>query len=146
MTHVKWCKTCGAIKSVEEFDKQPENKDGRCGSCKLCRKPMRQRHEANRKRPIGWLRKRHLKATYGISVETFNAMLLAQDGRCAICATKEPGGRYNVFHIDHDHTTNTIRGLLCHNCNVALAKVGDNLAGVMRFVNYLNRTMNSASN
>lgn len=44
-----------------------------------------------------------------------------------------------MLAVDHCHVTGKIRGLLCTRCNVALAAVGDNLEGVMRFVEYLRR-------
>jgi hypothetical protein len=39
--------------------------------------------------------------------------------------------------VDHDHETGAIRGLLCKHCNSSLGKLGDNLEGLMRAVDYL---------
>jgi hypothetical protein len=74
--------------------------------------------------------RRHLLKRYGLTAETFQAMLEAQGGVCAIChggfGTKGPS-------IDHDHTCcpsvpgghgwtcgKCVRGLLCIRCNTAL--------------------------
>jgi len=41
------------------------------------------------------------------------------------------------FVMDHCHKTETFRGWLCKNCNMAIGKLGDDLDGVMNAVNYL---------
>jgi hypothetical protein len=52
-----------------------------------------------------------------------HSLLLWQRGRCAICSTGLPvTSRPRSVHVDHDHGTGLIRGLLCHRCNVALEK------------------------
>jgi hypothetical protein len=43
-------------------------------------------------------------------------MLEAQNGQCLGCG-KEPQGR--ALHVDHDHETGRVRGLLCTPCNLA---------------------------
>lgn len=48
----------------------------------------------------------------------YEAMLAAQNGRCAICLSPPASSRR--FDIDHDHRRLTIRGLLCPRCNRAL--------------------------
>jgi hypothetical protein len=74
--------------------------------------------------------KRHFRThqysnRYGITVDEYEAMALAQHGRCAICTTASPGGHGKWFCIDHDHATGKIRGLLCQPCNVKLAALED---------------------
>jgi hypothetical protein len=55
----------------------------------------------------------------------FSAMLKRQDGRCACCGTaKLKGGRET--HVDHDHATGRVLGLLCEPCNLGGGKLGDN--------------------
>lgn len=49
------------------------------------------------------------KAVYNISQEQFDTMLDAQDNACAVCSSKEPGGK-GAFHVDHCHSTQRIRG------------------------------------
>jgi hypothetical protein len=61
----------------------------------------------------------HLKHTYGITLDDYEKMLAKQEGRCAICRTDRPGGS-GKFHVDHDHKTGTVRGLLCMRCNHTL--------------------------
>ncbi len=62
------------------------------------------------------LRNNHLRRTYGITIADYDQMFSNQGGVCAIC--KRPAqGRCKNLHVDHDHQTNVIRGLLCINCN-----------------------------
>src|SRR6185436_9635744 len=49
---------------------------------------------------------------FGLDEDKFDALVAAQEGRCAICRQK-PGERGPGLVIDHDHQTNKFRGLLC---------------------------------
>lgn len=55
----------------------------------------------------------HLKAKYGIPYGTFDRLMQEQDGRCAICRRQHD----RTLHVDHDHETGIVRGLLCDTCN-----------------------------
>jgi hypothetical protein len=59
-----------------------------------------------------------------LTVTDYDQMLAAQDGRCAICRNTTPLGR-GRWHIDHDHVTGQVRGLLCNNCNLGIGYFGD---------------------
>lgn len=61
------------------------------------------------------------KRGINFTVEEFEAMLEEQGGVCAICG--RDGER--TLHVDHDHKTGKVRGLLCDNCNHGLGKLGD---------------------
>jgi hypothetical protein len=59
---------------------------------------------------------KRLQRTYGITLDQYDLMLAAQGGRCAICP--RPAESMNTrLHVDHDHKTGLIRGLLCWWCN-----------------------------
>jgi hypothetical protein len=81
-------------------------------------------------------RNTHLKRNFGITLEQFEEMLRAQGGVCALCSTDKPKGR-GAFHVDHDHLTGLIRGLLCHACNSGLGSLGDDPVRVARAVKHL---------
>jgi hypothetical protein len=56
---------------------------------------------------------------YGLLQADYLKMLAAQGGVCAICKIDKAGGR-GKFHVDHCHDKGTVRGLLCHNCNLGI--------------------------
>lgn len=60
---------------------------------------------------------RHRQLVRRITDDQYNAMLAAQNGHCALCPSTPKTRR---LHIDHDHRTMAVRGLLCHRCNRAL--------------------------
>lgn len=86
-----------------------------------------------------FFRERGLRRSHSIGVSEYNSMLFQQDGKCAICGTTDPRGRKNVFHVDHDHKSGKIRGLLCHNCNLAIGLLEDDVNRIRKAANYVER-------
>jgi len=57
-----------------------------------------------------------------------------QNKKCAIC---EEDLSWDKIHVDHNHSTNKIRGLLCENCNRMLGMAHDDIGILIGAVNYL---------
>jgi hypothetical protein len=108
--------------------------------CRTCRKtPEFRAHQAviakrwwdKRKREAPEVhrmrcRESQLRVKFGIDQSDYARMLEQQNFGCSICGTRSPGGRDKAhFHVDHDHDTNTVRGLLCNSCNVSLGGLKD---------------------
>jgi len=162
---VKCCTVCGEFKASSEFSKNKNNADGRQIQCKECRaldyKIWRENNlDRHALRNREWTRANPQKASainkrsniknssakkqrarkyqlklYGFNFETFEAQLLFQNNRCAICFlvfTKTP-------HIDHDHYLGNTRALLCGHCNRLLGAANDSIKILYSAVNYLIR-------
>ena len=54
----------------------------------------------------------------GVTDDEYEGMLAEQGGVCAICGSPPKSRR---LHVDHDHRTGAVRGLLCFRCYRALA-------------------------
>ena len=90
-------------------------------SLQYCDDSCRKQEEAIKRREMHrtrWLRR------YGLTPTQFEDLLAAQGGRCAICRTDQIPKR-GSWHVDHEHTTCKVRGILCHGCNVALGHFND---------------------
>jgi hypothetical protein len=74
-----------------------------------------------------------LVGRYGITVEQYQKMYVQQNGRCAICDREDS----NTLHIDHNHKTGKVRGLLCGACNRGIGMFGDNKDLLMNAMEYL---------
>lgn len=72
---------------------------------------------------------------YGLTLEDFEAMIAAQDGRCAICSDKFARSP----HVDHCHRTGAVREILCDDCNNVLGRARDNTDILRRAITYLER-------
>lgn len=84
-------------------------------------------------------RKSWLKKFYGMTLEEYDFMYESQNGRCAICkrpSTDFPKG----LHVDHNHKTNKVRGLLCQPCNHAIGNFLDNIEILKSAIHYLETT------
>jgi hypothetical protein len=77
----------------------------------------------------------HLKSNYKISPEDFDLMFSWQNGLCAICGCSASNGRR--LHVDHNHTTGGVRGLLCTNCNLGLGLFKDSEGLLLSAISYL---------
>jgi len=162
----KTCNKCGATKPLDDFYKMSGMRDGHRNDCKACSLAAASaRHRANpgpaRERAIRWQRENrdryrarlkrwreddpakkkridresHLKRKYGITQADYDRMLEAQGFGCGICGDIRPGGK--TFHVDHDHATGAVRGLLCVKCNQGLGLLRENPALLAMAIEYL---------
>lgn len=101
---LKACSICNKLKprTEDNFHRAAIRADGLSGYCKLCANDLRRRSK------------------YGLSKEQVDDLVKRQNNGCAIC------GKTNPQHIDHCHTTGSVRGLLCEGCNHAIGLLKDN--------------------
>jgi hypothetical protein len=82
-----------------------------------------------------------LNKNYGINHEIYLKMLEEQNGCCKICgiSEKETGKR---LHVDHNHKTGKVRGLLCTRCNTGIGKFKEDPDIIRRAIEYVERWNN----
>lgn len=119
------CRTCS---NTERY-----RHNGACVSC--CRTRQMKRYYANKPQYKKRQLRDHLKRTYGLTLEAYDALLKKQNGVCAIC--QKPCVIHGRLSVDHRHTTGQTRGLLCGGCNAGLGRLGDDIALLKRAVAYL---------
>lgn len=122
------CKFCDA--DYEKAKKSSQH----CGS-EVCAEAFRAAARANyaaSPKRREQLERARIKNRYGISLEERAEMLAKQGGACPICLLPpEPP------HIDHDHKTGALRGVLCSACNRALGFLKDDPEAMRRAADYV---------
>jgi hypothetical protein len=144
----KSCPKCGEVKSLDDFHRDAHGKYGRTTYCKVCNtaksrqwtkdNPERAREQGRKRAAAGLNRAAIRKRKYGISPTDYAALLDRQGGLCAICKGSASGRKdSSELCVDHDHTTNQIRGLLCHSCNRGIGMLRDDPDIIQRAADYL---------
>ena len=128
-------KSCKEEHPLSDYGKDKSRPDGLTPYCSKCRKEKGDKYYAERyangkTRWYSYIRK------YGLTQEGFEAIWAEQGECCAICKTTEPGGR-GEFHVDHNHKTGDVRGILCTHCNTGLGKFGDSKERLIAALAYL---------
>jgi len=82
-------------------------------------------------------REQALKRKYGLTQACFDTLLAGQDHKCAICGTTEPTGMHNQWHVDHNHETGDVRGILCDSCNRGIGLLQDSHENCLNAAVYL---------
>jgi len=60
---------------------------------------------------------------YSMTPDNFDGLLAHQGGVCALCGATRSDRLGRRFHVDHDHDTGGVRGLLCSACNITVGHV-----------------------
>jgi hypothetical protein len=68
---------------------------------------------------------------YGLTIEDFEELANHQNLLCAIC------GRERKLHVDHDHSSGMVRGLLCQPCNTSLGHFNERVQTLSDSITYL---------
>lgn len=86
-------------------------------------------------------RHRRVRMKYGIVGDEYEKLLNAQDHKCAICGKPFDDHSKSLRpHVDHDHITGEVRGVLCFKCNIGIGQFGDDPTLVQRALNYLTKS------
>lgn len=143
---MKTCTKCYQEKHFDDFHKDRSTKDGLYPSCKLCNKGKSADKESKAvydkeyRKNIGWKKAAN---HYGTTPEFLELLYRHQEGLCAICACPEtvvhPSGAVKRLAIDHEHSTDTIRGFLCQKHNQGLGLFSDNIEFLRAAIIYLER-------
>lgn len=81
-----------------------------------------------------------LQRRHGITLKEYQQLLENQDGVCAIC--KRLCEHFSLA-VDHDHSTGTVRGLLCSLCNRGIGLFRDDVSILQEAIEYLSQSNGS---
>ena len=72
---------------------------------------------------------------YGITLEDKKQLIQDQNNKCLIC--KCVFTKINKPHVDHNHSTGKVRGILCNDCNSLLGFAKENIQILQNSINYI---------
>lgn len=111
--NTEWrCRLCSRADSLKWYKSQP-----------LILKRLRQR-------------KSNLKKFYGLTLEQYNWYFNNQKGNCLGCQINQDDLKRRL-NVDHNHSTDKIRGLLCTKCNHVIGLVNENVNTLLNLAKYL---------
>jgi uncharacterized protein with PIN domain len=157
---LKWCPTCKQLLPIVEFHNNKRSWDGLYDRCKGCNSVVSnawhrdkakddEYRAAKNRRSAQWraankgerlsrlYKSYNLRQNYGISLQDFEGMLAEQANACAVC--HEDFTTASSAHVDHDHETGVVRGLLCTSCNNGLGRFSDDPELLRRAADYVER-------
>lgn len=152
---MKICGHCKVEKEDLEFlrSRKTDRLGSWCGCCRrkaqnqyrrdnleLSRKRDRERYARNPEK----MRAYQVRRAYGITKEEYSGRLEKQNNSCAICGDlfENPGNRRGP-QVDHCHSSQEIRGLLCGCCNRGIANFKDSPERLLKAVEYLKKFQNN---
>ena len=134
---MKTCTKCGIEKQDTEFKKKQVYKtksgpkitiNNLCVPCtRISAKESKERH------PYTWI-----KTKFKVSEEEAEFWYKKSRKYCEICGIRWEKDKIPLC-VDHDHSTNEIRGILCKHCNHVLGHARDNIKTLENAIKYLRR-------
>lgn len=140
----KKCTRCGEEKPISNFyvERRYKGKPYYNARCKPCAcevaKEWRIRKYGSNERGHRAL---WLKHKYNLDIDEYDRKIDEQGGICPICKrspeSHPKSTRYKFFPVDHCHRTGKIRGIICHDCNLAIGLLQEDVDRIGRIVSYL---------
>lgn len=123
-----------AVSNEKEVDdsKKPKVRQYLCSHCNVNHDLIKEHFGSEQMRRAKRGNKAHCKLydkeyslakKYGLTLAAYEMLFKKQHNRCAICADSLK--RDETTHVDHDHTSKKVRGLLDANCNKGIGLLGD---------------------
>lgn len=130
-----WCSDCaGEGIAAGKFQNPEDEPNGHI--CPLCDTVVRGHKNRRFDSATCKDRVKSLKTKFNLEVEQYRALVDATGGRCPICQN-----RVTQWHVDHDHKTRKVTGVVCSACNIGpLAMTYHNIELIDRLRTYLKFT------
>lgn len=136
-TH-KRCPTCQLVKTADKFGIRSTGKYLR-GQCKSCENVNKKKWADRNPEKVKILNRisGYRRLGINISLDDYDIMYKAQNGKCAICENPTGNSKSYRLHVDHNHVTGQIRKLLCSKCNVGIGLFGEDINLLLKTIEYL---------
>ena len=124
-----WCRLCQKKKYSEYRKSHPEiinNKWKRYykrNRVKMIKRTRKYEENLGKEEYVKRYKKYNQNAKftkYGISEIEYNYLLERQEQKCGMCKVLFDKNKPRSIHIDHNHKTGKVRGILCDGCNLFL--------------------------
>lgn len=133
------CVDCGKTETARYYKTAK-----RCANCaekfrakgKAKRRAIRRKDDPDKHHRIDFIA--DLKKNYGLSIEDFENLYSNQKGCCACCGKHETEFKRGL-HVDHDHKSGQVRGLLCTKCNPGIGYFDDSIEKLEMAITYLRK-------
>jgi hypothetical protein len=133
----KQCKRCFIEKPLSLFSKDSKAKNKKRSYCKQCDRSRTDSWKENNKERIAEYNSSYkLQYNYGLSTEDYEKLLNKQNSKCAICNIDQKDLKRKLV-VDHCHSSNKVRGLLCSHCNVGIGMLKENQDNLVAAIQYL---------
>jgi len=133
------CIDCGVHRSVKPLHDYVVKSRAYPGiRCEECHRKLQRRYwKTSNARQTDNARYSTLFKKYGLTKALFERLLTSQNYKCAICGVAIADD--HTCHVDHDHQTGKVRGLLCSRCNTGIGQFKDDPDLLLRAAAYLQR-------
>ena len=116
------CSKCKTNKPSEAFSKDTERPRGLQSWCKVC--------AAEHK----------IFKLYDLTVDEWYDLWNSHGSACAACGNPADGPTPHLqryWHVDHNHNTGKVRGILCHHCNLTIGNAKESPERLVRCAEYV---------
>ena len=162
------CRGCSADKPLDQYNKKKTGRGGLTARCKDClHKAARKFYENNaekvKKNSLDYYNKnidvitrknqayrnqnpekvkeanhkKHLWTNFRLTSEQYSSLLVKQNNSCVTCNVSFED---KTPHVDHNHKTGKVRGILCQNCNLVIGHAYENIDILRQIIAYLSRS------
>ena len=128
----KYCSVCNELKDLSSFGKDKQHITGHKSACSVCQyERWKVWRDANLEEQRRKDRIYHYVRKYNLPQEKAEMLVENRVGSCTICGNIAP------LVVDHCHTTDKVRGLICSPCNSLLGYSKDNTKTLQNAIKYL---------
>ena len=128
------CKRCNLDLPIEKFNKSKKGVKGFTSKCRSCIYLAYYKDKRDNNKYKSKLYQ--IKYFFNLSKEQYEDLVEKCQNSCLICKQKAEELQTGLC-VDHCHSTNKVRGLLCQNCNRGLGMFKDNIQFLKNAINYL---------
>ncbi len=117
---------------MDETRKFHPNGDSYCSACKELRNSESRKKYPDRAKQ--YYKTANRRRNYNLEPEEYELLLSKSNNLCMICSSPP---KTKSLHIDHDHKTGKVRGLLCHGCNTAIGLLKEDIEIMKKAIQYI---------
>lgn len=130
------CRPCSVIRMRERYAGLSKTKKAKY---KIYAAAQYKKNKSKSKKKT---RDNELKRKYNLTRDEYNNLFLLQNYNCGNLKC-DSNLKIKISHVDHNHETGKVRGLLCNNCNMSLGLLKEDCNKLQGLIDYIEKHKNN---